>query len=294
MTIARRLVVLLTVPLLALAGLGVFTRIQLAEIEARSRFVAESRIVALATLGNLGRSFAELRVNMRSHLLAATDAERAAARRAFDEDEREVNQLLQQYADGMVLGDRSRRMLTDYQTSSREWIAGVRQVMRLSDEGRSRDALVLFNGTVADLGVRLSKVSNEWIAYEQQVAMEAGRESIAVIERFRWRMLFANSMAFLLTGVLGFLTFRRIANPIQALETSVKTIAGGEYGQAVPFVEATDETGGLARSIDVLKQGAAAMDEQRWVKSNATSPGSRASCSVRHRAQRSVTVCSPD
>ena len=38
--------------------------------------------------------------------------------------------------------------------------------------------------------------------------------------------------------------------------------------KAVPFVGATDETGGLARSIDVLKQGAAAMDEQRWVKSN--------------------------
>ena len=36
----------------------------------------------------------------------------------------------------------------------------------------------------------------------------------------------------------------------------------------MPFVSATDETGGLARSIDVLKQGAAAMDEQRWVKSN--------------------------
>src|SRR5262245_12524177 len=268
MTIAQRLIVLLTVPLLALAGLGIFTRIQLAEIEAHSRFVAESRIVALATLGNLARSFAELRVNMRSHLLAATDAERAAARAAFDEDDRDVNRLLQQYADGMVLDDRSRRLLTDYQSSSREWITGVRQVMRLSDEGRGRDALVLFNGTVADLGVRLSKVSNEWIAYEQQVATAAGRESIAVIERFRWRMFFANSTAFLLTGVLGFLTFRRIVNPIQALETSVKAIAAGEYGQAVPFVEATDETGGLARSIDVLKQGAAQMDEQRWVKSN--------------------------
>ena len=36
-TIARRLVVLLTVPLVALLGLGVFTRLQLAEIEERSR-----------------------------------------------------------------------------------------------------------------------------------------------------------------------------------------------------------------------------------------------------------------
>ena len=64
------------------------------------------------------------------------------------------------------------------------------------------------------------------------------------------------------------MTFRRIVTPIQALEASVKTIAAGDYQRAVPFVGATDETGGLARSIDVLKQGAAAMDEQRWVKSN--------------------------
>ena len=81
-------------------------------------------------------------------------------------------------------------------------------------------------------------------------------------------MLVANSTAFLLTSLLGFLTFRRIVTPIQALEASVKTIAAGDYAKAVPFVGATDETGGLARSIDVLKQGAAAMDEQRWVKSN--------------------------
>src|SRR6185369_1037848 len=67
---------------------------------------------------------------------------------------------------------------------------------------------------------------------------------------------------------LGFLTFSRIVHPIRSLETSVKSIAGGDYTKPVPFTQATDETGGLARSIDVLKQGAAAMDQQRWVKSN--------------------------
>ena len=53
MTIARRLVILLAVPLVALVGLGVFTRLEVAELEAKSRFVAESRITALAMLGNL-------------------------------------------------------------------------------------------------------------------------------------------------------------------------------------------------------------------------------------------------
>ena len=268
MTIARRLIVLLAVPLAALVGLGVFTRLQLEQIEARSRFVAESRIVALATLGNLSRGFAELRVNLRSHLLATTGAHRTAARALFDEDEREVNRLIQEYADGLILGDKGRRLLNEYQSVSREWLAGATQIMSLADEGRGAEALALFNGSIAELGPRLSKVSNEWIAHDQEAATAAGKESIAAIERFQRRMLVANLTALLLASLLGFLTFRRIVTPIQALEASVKTIAGGDYQKAVPFVGATDETGGLARSIDVLKQGAAAMDEQRWVKSN--------------------------
>jgi len=68
--------------LVTLVALGVFTALQLAKIESRSRFVAESRIVALATLGNLSRSFAELRVNVRSYLLATNDAQRTASRAA--------------------------------------------------------------------------------------------------------------------------------------------------------------------------------------------------------------------
>src|SRR6185436_5487601 len=123
-------------------------------------------------------------------------------------------------------------------------------------------------GCIAELGPALSKVSSEWIAHDQQAATAAGQESVAGIERFRRNMFVANATALLVTGLLGFVTFRRIVTPIQALEASVKTIAGGDYQKAVPFVRATDETGGLARSIDVLKKGAAAMDEQRWVKSH--------------------------
>src|SRR5262245_25229558 len=150
-TIARRLVVLLTVPLVALLGLGVFTRLQLAEIEARSRLVAESRIVALATLGNLSRGFSELRVNVRSYLLAENDAQRTAARAAFDDDERDVTRLLQEYGDGLILGDKERRLFNEYETLSREWIADARQAMSLLDEGRGREAVTFLNGRVTEL-----------------------------------------------------------------------------------------------------------------------------------------------
>ena len=133
MTIAKRLIILLAVPLVALLGLGIFTGLQLSKIEARSRFVMESRVEALATLGNLSRRFAELGVDVRSHLLATNEAQRTAARAAFDGDEGEVIRLLKHYADNLVLGDQGRRLLTQYHALGLEWIAGAKQAMTLAD-----------------------------------------------------------------------------------------------------------------------------------------------------------------
>jgi hypothetical protein len=105
-----------------------------------------------------------LRLNVRSYLLALNDAQRAAAREAFDEDERDVNRLLDQYADHLVLDDKERRLLGEFQTLGREWISGAKQAMSLVDEGRGGEAVVLLNGRIAEAGVRLSGVSSEWIA----------------------------------------------------------------------------------------------------------------------------------
>src|SRR4051812_6321065 len=268
MTIGKRLIILLAVPLVALAALAVFTRQQLSDIERSSRFLTESRTVALADVGNLSRSFSELRVNLRTVVLATTDAQRNAARAAFDEDAQDVSRLLRGYADRLVFDDTDRRLLREYEGLSREWMTSAAQIMTLGSQGRTEQARGLFDEAFAELGSRLSRVSNEWIAYDRQAAAVAGNATIAGIERFQWRLFVANSGAFLLTGLLGFLTFRRIVTPIQALEGSVTDIAAGDYAKPVPFTSATDETGGLARSIDVLKRGAAATDQQRWVKSN--------------------------
>src|SRR3954469_11351486 len=268
MTIGKRLIILLAVRLVALAALALFTRQQLSDIERSSRFLTESRTVALADVGNLSRSFSELRVNLRTVVLATTDAQRNAARAAFDEDAQDVSRLLRGYADRLVFDDTDRRLLREYEALSREWMTSAAQIMTLGSQGRTEQARGLFDEAFAELGSRLSRVSNDWIAYDRQAAAVAGEATIASIERFQLRMFLANLGAFLLTGLLGFLTFRRIVTPIQALEGSVTDIAAGDYGKPVPFTSATDETGGLARSIDVLKRGAAATDQQRWVKSN--------------------------
>ena len=270
MTIGKRLILLLAVPLLALLGFGVFARIQLSKIEERSRFVAESQLAGVAVLGNISRSFAEIRVNVRSFLLAIDQTQRDEARAAFDEDDRILTQLLQQYGDSLISDARDRRLFGDFRDLSRQYTVEARHVMTLAEEGRKDDALASFKTNIAATGVTLSKISSEWIEHNRGLGNSAARAALSAIEETRRNILAADVAALMLTGLLGFLTFRRIVNPIQALERSVKTIAGGDYSQSVPFTDATDETGGLARSIEVLKQGAGAIDEQRWVKSSAS------------------------
>ncbi|HVM48470.1 MAG TPA: response regulator [Candidatus Acidoferrum sp.] len=269
MTIARRVTILLAIPLAALLGLGVFMRLQFADLESRTRFVSETQIPSLAALGNISRDVETMRVALRSDLLASDAAQQQKAKAAFGAAEADVSRLLAQYGDSLVAGDRDRRLMNDYRALTREYVAGANQVMELAAAGRRAEAVDLLNGSLALTGNQLSQTSAEWIQHNEELALKAGNGALQAISESRWKMLLANSAAVLITAALGFLTLRTIVRPIHALERSVKTIAGGDYTAEVPFTTATDETGGLARSIHILKQGAAAMDEQRWVKSNA-------------------------
>jgi two-component system, sensor histidine kinase and response regulator len=270
MTIGKRLIVLLAVPLVGLLALGVLARIQLSKIENRSRFVAESQLASVTVVGNISRRFAEIRVNLRSFLLAADQSQRTAARAGFDEDQQALTQLLEQFSDSFVTDERNRRLFGDFRELSEKYVAEANTVMGLAQAGRRDEALADFNGTIVPIGFRLSRVSSEWIEYNREVGNRAAQASLDAIQTTRSQILVADLAVFVVTGLLGFLTFRRLVTPIQALERSVEDIAKGDYTKSVPFTQASDETGGLARSIEVLKRGAAAIDEQRWIKSHAS------------------------
>jgi methyl-accepting chemotaxis protein len=220
MTIAKRLVLLLAVPLLALVGLGLSTRMQLTTIETRSRFVADVQIPSLAALGNISRTYAELRVEVRNHVLATSAAERVSVRSRFDRDETELGRLLDQYERNLISDDNDRRLLNDYRNQYRDWLDRVKQIMSLAAAGRREDASELLrSAAIQDLAGRLNSASVEWIRLNEDIAHSASQTVVDSITAARWRMLAADTAALLLTGLLGFFTFLRIVKPIQALDT---------------------------------------------------------------------------
>ncbi len=106
MTIARRLGALLAVPLVVLLGLAGLLFSELTLIESRTQFVSQVEIPALAMVGNVSRAFEQLRVQLRTHLLARTPAERARAVASFEAAGAAITRLLNDYLDDPSADDR--------------------------------------------------------------------------------------------------------------------------------------------------------------------------------------------
>jgi PAS domain S-box-containing protein len=268
MTIARRILLLAGAVPLVLIALGILDHIELAVIESRSRFVVETQVPSLSTLGNISRAFEEMRVDLRTQLVAQDDAGMARARGAFAARRVDLDRLLRQYGDRLVSDDRDRGLLDEFRTLVGQWDAGAEDVMALKEAGRGDEAeRILAGDRMAGLGARVGDTLRDWIAHNESLATSAGGGVIAAVGKARRDSWLAFLVALVLAGGLGILTFQKIVGPVRALQGSVDSIVAGDFGVTVPFTRALDETGALARAIDVLRRGAATLEDQGWVKS---------------------------
>jgi hypothetical protein len=108
---------------------------------------------------------------------------------------------------------------------NRQFLVEAREVMALAEQGRHDDTLARFRSSAGPTGVTLTTVSSEWIQYNKDLGTNAARAAREAIESTRAQVLTVNVVALGLSGLIGFLTYRRIVTPIQALERSVKTVA---------------------------------------------------------------------
>ena len=141
MTIGKRLIVLVAVPLVALLVLGIFARIRLSEIEYRSRFVAETQLGSVAALGSISASFAELRVSVRN--MSARCATRASGPRRAPPSTR-TSESLPRYSSNTPIPSSATSATASFSASveelNRQYIVEARQVMALAEEGRHDEA----------------------------------------------------------------------------------------------------------------------------------------------------------
>ncbi|MEO8594915.1 MAG: response regulator [Candidatus Solibacter sp.] len=269
MTIAKRLTLLLAVPLVVLTTLGVLGIIQIAKIRELTRRVADQQVPSLAALGDITRTYTEMRVNIRNLLLTNNGAELADAQAALRLEQTKLTKLLANYGDNLITSEKDRRLYSEYAELMRAWSVECDPVISLAGGGRKEEAIAKFyGGPLPLIGFQTLNVLGEWNQHNQALAGKAAQATLSAVQNSQRNLLIALAVAMAVSTLLGLLTFRRIVHTIRALQRSVEAIAAGDYAHAVPFTQVQEEIGALARSIEVLKLGAGAMEEQRWVKAN--------------------------
>ena len=270
MTIAHRLTLLLALPLVVLIGLGVFVANRFNRIAQQSRFVAETQIGSVTQLTKMSRSLTALRVDIRNYLLAEDKDVQAESEKLYRQFEMDLDRQLAVYGDTLISDSKDQRFLSEFQNLQHEWRGLADQIFALIAEGRRAEASrQTVSGRFFQTGQQLNDLLVKWSDYNGEVAANAGKATATTTEQSERQLLIIIGLITLLSAVLGFLTLRSVVRPIRALQTSVQSIAGGDFRKAYPSPRQQMKPAGLRGPSMSSKAG-----RQRWKSNDGSRPAS--------------------
>ncbi len=266
MTITKRILLLILAPIVVLVILSSIGLRQLAKIKDQSVFLAENITPSLATLEHISHNIIAGRADLSAYLRESNPARRAELRTRFVANTGNTLAELDNFERSYLVNAEERALLEKFRELTREWIAlGQRSMDRLDAADGDRWANEIREQIDQQLAARVG-VLDQLTDFNKQIADSLRTQAVATLSETR-RNLTVTAVALLAAlSWLGWVLFRQIVLPIHALREAVKDVADGNYKRDVPRITANDETGELARSIDQLRQVAAATEQERWVK----------------------------
>ncbi len=148
------------------------------------------------------------------------------------------------------------------------------QVVPLLQQGQIEQAIVHFNSSAmqrigVDAIAAINQVAEQSEAQARQTMLQAqqqGREGL----RLSYLLL---ALGALVGTVWGWVMVVSIRRPTEQVRQAVEQLAQGQLDVTIPHTEMDNEVGAMARSVQVLQQGAHQREMQGWVKAHLSSLG---------------------
>ncbi len=258
-TIAQRLIALTAVPLVVLAGFGVWHWTVLRNIERQTQTLANVVAPGLSAVAHQGHGLMKMRMELDAAFNARVGAMRTAKLQALGQAGAEMLEQLEQLARTMPAESAGRRHLENYRALIRAWLSRVGPGLAEDvDAGRREDLRAGLDALVVQL--------DRWIAYHDAQAGRAAEQTENELKQERKSTISTAGIVVVALAAGCVLVVRSFVMQLHRLRDSVAAIAGGDYQRPVPLADARDEIGDLARAVAVLKTVAAARERERWLR----------------------------
>jgi PAS domain S-box-containing protein len=170
---------------------------------------------------------------------------------------------------GRLYKDINKRRLAAVETGYAAYMGNVRKVQGLLERGLEEQArLYLLSDEFRTAGDAVNGVIGEIADAKETQAREGVDAAVLQAAQSLNKAVLLLALGTLLSGLVGWLIARSIRHPVAGIRNAVQKLADGDLTAEVPCADYDNEIGDVARSVKVLQQGAATMDNMSWVKGN--------------------------
>jgi methyl-accepting chemotaxis protein len=254
MTLSRRLILTLSVALVALILVGSVGLWRLTAAQQRFEYVQANIIPSIRELEDAKFDVgANPRLNY-VYVLSTDDAGRAAVQQQVDALNKSIDQHFATYERDDISDDTDRQML---ETDKVNLAAYRATVSSLETKARGGDldgakAMMLDGGAVRDAIVTLATSVNKHIAYDIKLGNDMREANNAAHAQALWLLSSCMVLALVVSGGLGFRLYRSINSGLSSLQRTLQHVSQSLDLAHTAKVERMDEIGHTATAFNAL------------------------------------------
>jgi methyl-accepting chemotaxis protein len=253
LSIRAKIISLVSLLLLALAGMGLLAATSLRSLNANTREIAGNWLPSIKTLGELHADVITFRAIIRQHMIMETKEDKAGAETALD-NLLQKNMKVRRAYEALITLPEERALYAEWSQRWEEYRTIAAKLVELSKKnGLSRETL--------DLNKQMIKVGNDADAIlEKDIALNnagAEKDTRSAEETYSSVLM----MLALIVGVaicagaaVGFYVIRDISAGIASIVDPMQALGKGELDAEVPHRGEKTEIGQMADALQIFKE----------------------------------------
>ncbi|MDW3684813.1 MCP four helix bundle domain-containing protein [Cupriavidus sp. CV2] len=265
MNISQRLLLSLSLALLALLVVGLGGIWQLSQSEQRFEYFNSNTLGSVRTLGSLKDNVNAMRIALYRHAMSDDAKAKSEAEAALARADEKFDATAAKYERDDISDDTDRKMLDADRAALkryREGRAAMLEKSRANDFGAVRDTLV--SGELNDASIALRKAIDDHITYNGDLGDHAVTSNRAQYHTAVTAFSAIIAMAVLVTGFLAATLYRRIRGSLAEIEHTLEYVSESLDLERRAPVGRMDEIGRTAAAFNrLLERVAVALREVR-------------------------------
>ena len=250
MSIAKKLLILLTTLVVALSSMSLVNLTQTRNIFEAANFGNENVIPSIIVLDKVLMSFSQVRVGLYRHVVNTDSHAMEKVSQDIEQAASNVNRFLKDYepliynAEDRRLWEAEKKFFTDYFTAAHN-------VLALSTKNQNQEALHALSEN-ALLASKFNEALQQHMVFNENLAKAGIKEAQNAKSEAGWINGITALLALMVTASLTFTTRRQIVKQLQMASVIATRVASGDLSTH-PFKTSHDEIGQLLNTLEKMR-----------------------------------------